>query len=63
MQHEIAVFEKNEPSDTRSDNAPRYYRLQWAGEGFWLANQAGEGMGLSEKNLFDILDAHFQSEF
>jgi len=30
---------------------------------YWLENEAGEGMSLSEKNLFDLLDKYFQEEF
>lgn len=29
----------------------------------WIENEGGEGMSMSEKNLYDILDKHFQSEF
>ncbi len=29
----------------------------------WLERENGEGMSLSEKNLFDILDAAFRNEF
>ena len=29
----------------------------------WFVNEAGEGMSMSEKNLFDILDAAFKAEF
>lgn len=30
---------------------------------YWLENQDGEGMSLSEKNVFDILDEYFKKEF
>jgi|TARA_Y100000310_G_scaffold9154_1_gene9605 hypothetical protein len=30
---------------------------------FWLGNEGGEGMSLSEKMLFDILDQHFKENF
>lgn len=63
MQHEITVFEKNSPPSASSSDGSRYYRLSWIGGSFWLANQAGEGVGLSEKNVFDVLDEHFKSEF
>ena len=30
---------------------------------FWLAREDGEGMGMSEKNLYDIFDEHFKNNF
>lgn len=29
----------------------------------WFENEAGEGMSMSEKNLFDVLDAAFKEQF
>ena len=29
----------------------------------FLQNQDGEGMGMSEQNLFDVLDKHFKEVF
>lgn len=30
---------------------------------FWFENEDGEGMGLTEKDLFDILDKAFKDKF
>ncbi len=30
---------------------------------FWLSNELGESMSLSEKNLFDIINEYFNREF
>jgi len=35
-------------------------KVEWC---FWLKNQDGEGMGESEKNIFDMLDKHFKENF
>lgn len=37
--------------------------LEDTGFRFWLDNQEGEGMSLSEKNLFDLLDQYFKDNF
>jgi len=29
----------------------------------WLENEEGEGMSVSEQNLFDVLDKYFSEEF
>ena len=30
---------------------------------YWLENEEEEAMSLSEKNLFDLIDEYFKSEF
>ena len=30
---------------------------------FWVENEAGEGMSMSEQNLFDVLREHFEANF
>ena len=43
------------------------YTLQYSsdqdGNFFLVTNEEGEGMSISEKNLFDILDRYFKEEF
>lgn len=49
----------------------KYYRLEIPfepSEGheeqpIWLENEIGEGMSMSEENLFDIIDAAFREQF
>ena len=40
----------------RGDNTPGH-------QPFWLYNENGEGMELSEKDVFDALDKYFKENF
>ena len=52
-----------------ADSAPncRRYSLLYSSNStsykFFLRNEKDEGMSISEKNLFDILDRYFKEEF
>lgn len=37
-----------------------YGARQWE---YWLENEEGEGMSVSEPNLFDVIDKYFKEEF
>lgn len=39
------------------------YILRYTDRGWWLENELGEGMEMSEKNLFDILHHEFKENF
>lgn len=39
------------------------YSLTEKDDQIWLENQADEGMVITEKQLFDMLDAFFKKEF
>lgn len=48
------------------EDGERQYKLSTKGDLNWeysLENEAGECMGLSEKDLFDMLDQYFKENF
>ena len=59
MQHEMTVFEKND----KASIATKRYTLGTRNGKLWLENESGEGMSMSEKNFFDVLDKHFKETF
>ena len=48
-----------------SDNEKSYtiYKIDDHDWEYWLENEESEGMSLSEKILFDLIDKYFKSEF
>jgi len=48
------------------DGQGRWYRLHFRDDPdlqIFLENDDGEGMSMSEKNLFDVLHEHFKNNF
>ena len=59
MQHKFTVFEKIDNASI----AIKHYTIGCRDGEIWLENEGGEGMTVSEKNLFDVLDEYFRREF
>jgi hypothetical protein len=47
----------------RIEDKDKMYILRYTDRGWWLENELGEGMEMSEKNLFDILHHEFKENF
>jgi len=47
----------------REDSNGHYKLSKWSNEQIFLSNATGEGMGLSENELFELLDKYFKEKF
>ncbi len=63
VEFEIVVYEYEKEVLGRSYKLRYSYPTIGGGYSFWLVNEEGEGMSLSNKNVFDLLDEYFKREF
>lgn len=62
MQISIRISGKGHPDDVAVEcyDIRRRDDVEWP---WWIENFLGEGMSITEQDLFDALDAHFKKQF
>lgn len=63
MQGEFTVWNVNPSQRTSSYTIRIHTRTTHNEWPIYLVNEGGEGMSISEQDLFDMLDKHFKKEF